>query len=517
MMNESSKKKRNISVRVIKARDHISKADTSVQLDRSAEKSPNEWIPQPVVMAGLEALVDNSTIIPQCIKAYKNNIAGFGLIVDYKDFIKEEDESEAHKKEYDEAVRVIELLNMDMDTKEVFEKIVAMRETYGIAYLEVVRGSDNRPIEIYPMTDVPSITKSIPLDPAVQVTYYHDDKTIIRHKQFRRYKQTIGANTIYFKEFGDPRAMDSTTGEYVENLQSENQANEILEFKLGDAPYGKVRWVGQVLGASGCRASENLNVKYFEEGRHTPLMIMVKNGTLSDESFEKLENYMGDIKGENGQHAFLLLELEGDEGRAEYEDSKPDVEIKELVSVLQKDELFQGYHDNTRRRIQSAFQLPDIYVGFTTDFNRATAQMAMEVTEQQVFQPERISLAWAINNKLLAEYDFKYVEVNFNAPSITNPDDLSKILTITERAGGLTPNRAKELTQTVLGGETEPYPEDWGNKPVALTRNIATAQVAGQLDSQIVKAEQADDAEVVAVMKSVRDLLVKIREDGDET
>ena len=40
------------------------------------------------------------------------------------------------------------------------------------------------------------------------------------------------------------------------------------------------------------------------------MMIIVKGGTLSDESFDKLKSYMNDIKGENGQHAFMILETE---------------------------------------------------------------------------------------------------------------------------------------------------------------------------------------------------------------
>lgn len=68
--------------------------------------------------------------------------------------------------------------------------------------------------------------------------------------------------------------------------------------------------------------------------------------------------------------------------------------------------------------MQSAFQLPDLYVGYTTDFNRATAQSAQEVTEEQVFQPERESLAWVINHKLLADYHFKYVEAYLLEPNI---------------------------------------------------------------------------------------------------
>ena len=107
---------------------------------------------------------------------------------------------------------------------------------------------------------------------------------------------------------------------------------------------------------------------------------------------------MNDIKGEAGQHAFIILETETTDGRADFDQSeKPEIEIKDIANILQKDELFQDYIDNNRRKVQSAFQLPDIYVGYTTDFNRATAQTAQVITEQQVFQPERKSLgksAW---------------------------------------------------------------------------------------------------------------------------
>ena len=54
----------------------------------------------------------------------------------------------------------------------------------------------------------------------------------------------------------------------------------------------------------------------------------------------------------------------------------------------------------------------------------------MEVTEEQVFQPERKSLAWIINNKLLSCYRFKHVEYYFKEPNISNPDDIYKILTV---------------------------------------------------------------------------------------
>lgn len=287
-----------------------------------------------------------------------------------------------------------------------------------------------------------------------------------------------------------------------------------MEFTIGTEPYGEVRWIGQVLGVDGSRKAENLNHNYFENGRHTPLLIMIKGGTLTDESFEKLQQYMNDIKGEAGQHAFMILETETTDGRADFDQSeKPEIEIKEIANILQKDELFQNYIDNNRRKVQSAFQLPDIYVAYTTDFNRATAQTAQVITEQQVFQPERKSLAWTINNRLLNGYRFRYVEAYFLEPDISNPDDVYKLLTVANNAGGLTPNKAKQIVYEAYGEVSEDYKEEWGNIPLAYSKTQTTG-FDNQLQKQIEKAALNHDDAVVAVMKEVRNLLLKMDKGG---
>ena len=291
-----------------------------------------------------------------------------------------------------------------------------------------------------------------------------------------------------------------------------------MEFAIGTEPYGEVRWIGQVLGVDGSRRAEGLNNNYFVNGRHTPLMIILKNGTLTEGSYARLQNYMNDIKGEAGQHAFILLEMESPDGKTDFDaDEQQDVEIKDLASILQKDELFQDYLDNNRRKVQSAFQLPDLYVGYTTDFNRATAQTAQEVTEQQVFQPERKSLAWAINNRLLNEYQFKYVECYFLEPDISNPDDLYKLLTVCNNAGGLTPNKARQIIFEAYGEVAEDYPEEWGDVPLAYSKTqgggmggLDLGSLTESLQKQIAKAASRSDDEVVAVMKEVKRLLMKM-------
>lgn len=507
-------------VRIIKEQRAapIEKADTSVQLTTSEAYNAGDWITPVNDMRGLRHMVKHSTILPQCIRAYKNNIAGFGIGIRYVEDVEETPEMAA---EFKRAEEIVELLNTEQDTKEVFEDVIEARETYGIAYLEVIRNLAGEVVQIEFIKETPSVSKTKPLDPYIPSVYYHHGQQVERKKRYCKYKQEIGGKTVYFKEFGDPRIMDRRDGLYLQEGQSidlDNQANEIMEFAIGTEPYGEVRWIGQVLGVDGSRRAEGLNNNYFVNGRHTPLMIILKNGTLTEGSYARLQNYMNDIKGEAGQHAFILLEMESPDGKTDFDaDEQQDVEIKDLASILQKDELFQDYLDNNRRKVQSAFQLPDLYVGYTTDFNRATAQTAQEVTEQQVFQPERKSLAWAINNRLLNEYQFKYVECYFLEPDISNPDDLYKLLTVCNNAGGLTPNKARQIIFEAYGEVAEDYPEEWGDVPLAYSKTqgggmggLDLGGLTESLQKQIAKAASRSDDEVVAVMKEVKRLLMKM-------
>ena len=520
-MAQGSKKvgrvKATIISEAVPAENNIRKADTSTQVTSENAFNAGDWIEPPVRMIGYKQLVTESSILPQCIRAYKNNIAGFGIGVRYRVDDEETPEMEA---EYERAEEIIELLNTEQDTKEVFEDVIEARETYGIAYIEVIRNLAGEVSQIEFIRETPTIRKTQPLPPYIETPYYHHGKETPRRKKYRKYRQQIGADIVYFKEFGDPRIMDNRTGEYVKDgggLERQYQANEIMEFAIGTEPYGEVRWIGQILGVDGSRAAENLNNNYFRNGRHTPLMIIVKGGTLTDESFTKMQEYMNNIKGERGQHSFLVLEAENVDGRSDFEDEKkPEIEVKDLASILQKDELFQDYLENNRKRVQSAFQLPDLYVGYTTDFNRATAQTAQEVTEEQVFQPERKSLAWVINNRLLNCYRFQYVEVYFMEPDISNPDDLYRMLTAANNAGGVTPNFAHELICEMTGKPSEDFQGEWGEVPVAVLKNKGTninyTDVVQQLSGQIAKAQEKQEPdEIVAVMKEVRRVLMDIK------
>ena len=253
---ENGKKSPQVSVHIIKSaltaeEKPVAKAENPTQLDTQQARSAGEFVTPPYPLVGLKNMVKESNILPQCIAAYKNNIAGFGIALRY--IVDDGDETSEMKAEWDAAQEIIDLLSLDMDTKEVFEDIIEAREIYGIAYLEVIRNPAGEVNQISFIRDTPSMQKTYPLDPPVMVDYnYRGQKVIKRPRRFCKYKQEVGGKTVYFKEFGDPRTMDNRNGHYVtdEEMREDDgippvayQANEIIDFTIGTELYGEVRWM----------------------------------------------------------------------------------------------------------------------------------------------------------------------------------------------------------------------------------------------------------------------------------
>ena len=195
---------RKMRVRVVSQRP-VRKADTPTQVTKPDAENAGDWISQPVDLRGLKTLVSNSTILPQCIRAYKNNICGFGIGVRYVD---DEPETDERAAEFERAQKILDLLNTEQDTKEVFEDLVEAREIYGIAYLEVIRNGAGEVVQIEFIRDTPSVTKTKPLEPYMETVYFYKGEEVPRKKRFCKYRQDIGGKTVYFREFGDPRTMD---------------------------------------------------------------------------------------------------------------------------------------------------------------------------------------------------------------------------------------------------------------------------------------------------------------------
>ena len=111
---------------------------------------------------------------------------------------------------------------------------------------------------------------------------------------------------------------------------------------------------------------------------------------------------------------------------------------------------------------------------------------------------------------------------SFLEPDITNPDDLYKLLTVANNAGGVTPNFAKRIIYEAFGEQAEDYPEEWGDTPLSYSKSqgggaaqgFDIGQLTMGLQQQIEKAASSHDDAVVAVMKEVKRLLMKMEKGG---
>lgn len=497
-------KNRKVSARVIKAKSDGVQILSRQQEDESEKNAVNDIITPPYRIEDLQQIRENSTILGQCIDAYKRNIAGFGHEMQYKqNDIEETPEMKSEWTYID--TEVIPFFSFEKPFKEILETAIDDRETTGNGYVEVIRSMDKKPAELVNM--LPQYMKVTRKDDKPQeVTYLINGKTIKRKKLFRRYVQEVGTAKIYFKEFGDPRFLNKETGEFGDISFGPKDATEVLHLKIGNGPYGIPRWVSHVVHMVGARKAEELNLRYFKQGRHIPMAIMLKNGILSEESEQQITEYVSNVEGEDNQHKYLLLQVEpAEEGVVGDTPPQVDIELKSLADILQNDALFLEYDDKSRQKVQSAFRLPDIYVGYSRDFNRATADAAREITEEQVFEPERNSLEFIINNILLLPYELKHVYVNLRKPEISNTEDMVKMLDVLSKYGGTTFNDLREVAAKVLNKDLEPFEAEEASQPIALVLQ-AIKKVSEQKNAEPVQ-KSAIPSDLVMIMKDIRDVL----------
>ncbi|WP_255298528.1 phage portal protein [Brevibacillus dissolubilis] len=495
-----------VNVRVIKAQQK--QEMTKAQHFAATEEDPyagaytdSDLLAPPYLPEALYSIYDNSTILKQCVETYRRNIVGFGAALKYVEDETQSEETPEMRAEWDFFKNFMKYFNFDQSFEDVMGEAIEHREIYGNAYIEILRNGRGLP-DGGEIID-PKFVRLTKLGEPVDITYMREGKIFYRKKRFRKYAQKIGGKTVWFKEFGDPRKMDSRTGQYTQQLPIEHEANEILHLKIGSSAYGVPRWVGHSIHMVGARKAEELNYRYFEQGRHTPAAIIISNGTLSEQSEEALAAYAASVEGTDNAHKFLLIEAEGmvdDFGDKEGKNVK--IELKSLADMLQQDALFLEYDEASRKKVQSSFRLPDIFVGRSTDYNRATADTARKLTEDQVFKPERNSLEFIINNKLLAEYQLKSTVLYFRGPDISDSEEKARLLDVFIRAGAVAPNDLREEVGKVIGKELENFADGKFNLP---------AGVQGGEDDQgsSVPVQKADD-DIVAVLKDVRDVLEEV-------
>ena len=521
------------TVTVIKGRD----IDVPVSLKMAEDPFTGQYgdgiLEPPYNIELLTELMDHSNMLSQCIAAMETNIDGFGFTL--VPIGKADPENDGkYTPEAEEERRWVknffDFCNPEIPYSQLRRRTRCDLEATGNAYWEIVRDAKG---EISWIEHIESHTMRLTkMDFAftdVNVKIRDDEENSYREdayrKRFRRYVQIRNGEKVYFKEFGDPRVIDSGNGKVArENEAGEFDekvvpATEIIHFKIysPQSQYGVPRWIGNLLSVLGSRQAEEVNYEYFENNTVPPLALLVA-GKLAPGSVQRITDFVEDhMKGRKGFHKILVIEAApATQPVPGMPAPKVSIQFEHLSDAQQKDALFDNYDKTNREKIRSSFRLPPIYVGVTSDYTRATAHESKSIAEEQVFAPEREDHDFVINRRLFPEMGIKYWEYRSLSPDTNDIEIMARVLEMFSKCG-LTVREAREEMSRLLN-RTLTVPEGSDEEYLDLPLSVYLEKLrAGQVDGTLLEDERPGEKEdVLKTLWGIRKALVDQKERCDE-
>lgn len=454
------------------------------------EEEPLELLEPIVNPTKLASIVEESNVLKQCISAYVVNIDSYGSVLEYIGTEGKRGKPKA-KGEYERARNLINCPSptTGMSLVEIRKRYRQDLETYGNAYLEISRtrtgevvAIDHIPAETMRMTKVGR--KLVPSK--VTMTDPETGKTITRtvNRRFRRFVQIDPSNSakrVYFKEFGDPRKINPLNGQEDNKLKIEDCATEVIHTSIytPGQVYGNPRWLGVLPCILGSRESELVNLNFFRDNAIPAMAVLISGGALTAESYDTIQRYITAVRGKDAMNRVLVLEASSDDSNADLTHSQPapKVELKPMISERQQDGLFKDYDDFNMLKIRSSFRLSPLHIGRSDDYNKASAAVAMQVVESQVFLPERNAFDDMFNNQIMSTLNLGAWRFRSMGPTITDANDISVLLKAVGEEGALTPNTVINITNKLFDLKIEPVKDAWGDYPYSMIRDYISRGV----------------------------------------
>lgn len=435
-------------------------------------------IEPPFNFSALLRLPRENNMLRQCIDAMVTNVEGHGWRLEYTG-PEGQEESEAAKQEKMTLEGLLEFPNDETTLQEMCERKRNDLETLGNAYFEVGRDTQGR---ICFVSHVPAHTvrltnkESEEVDVKVTLPREGTARTQTVRKTFRRFVQIVGTKRVFFKEFGDPRVIDPRTGREDTELGFEDQATELIHVRIYSpgTPYGLPRWINQMPAILGSRQAELTNLDFFKENAIPAMALLVSGGQVTQESVDDIEEQFISQRGRASFNRITVIEARGDEEAASQDGNipSPKMELKPLQNERQKDALFQDYDKNNMIKIRSAFRMPPVFVGLSSEYTHATAKTSFKVAESQVFGPERVKSDDIWNMRVLSTYQPKFWSFRSMPPRISDPADVIEAIGTFDEVGAMTPNVAIGLANDFFDLEIPNIEEPYGDVPFSITTSL---------------------------------------------
>lgn len=354
-------------------------------------------------------------------------------------------------------------------------------EVTGNAYWEVLRNGSGEVAKLVyvaaqTMRLLPLDTEPVLVEESRRVSPVALERVSVPQR-LRRYVQVQFGQRTFFKAFGDPRVISRKTGQVFASIEelrradaTDEVATEVLHFAIHSprSPYGVPRWIGVMLAVLGSRAAEEVNYLYFDNKSVPPLALLVSGGRLSEGSIPRIERFIEEnLKGRNNWHKILVLEAEGASSNADT--GRARIELRPLTDAQQQDALFLKYDERNVDKVGSAFRLPRLVRGDSSDINRSTSESALRFAEDQVFQPARDEFDFVINRRILADLGIRFWRFRSQTLVTRDPERMANMVEKLVRVGVLTPAEGRELAGDIFNREFAKLTADWVKRPITLT------------------------------------------------
>jgi capsid portal protein len=318
-----------------------------------------------------------------------------------------------------------------------------------------------------------------------------------------------GIPARYFREYGDPRVISNKTGQEYKTVdelrikekdQGGEPANEILMWQLyfPGQKNGMVRWHGAIWEVKGQNTAAAENVDDLENSSIPRGILAVSEGKVGKKGSQHLRSIFKASKGK-AKNRMAIINAQTPRSR-QFMPGSSGVKIEwiDLTGAQRDDAMFQKYDDASGLKIGQQFRQPPIVRGDTRNLNKATASESLRYTDEQVYQPDRNSFDWRINNDILPELGIRFWRFKSKGPVRQDPKTSAEIAEIGLKQGVVVPAEMRPWFERIMGIDLSRIAGPWQQLPLPLIAQGWTPERRPTISEEGTAAGEASDVGGVA-------------------
>jgi len=330
-----------------------------------------EVIPPPYNLEQLMFWQEMSVAHSACIRTKVQDAIGIGWKIKRK--VGPEGEN-ASEQDEETLKTFFNRVNGTEDLTSVLKKIDFDFEGNGNGYFEITRN----------------------LDGLVGGIYHVPSQTVRLHKTKEKYVQVIDQAKVWFKKFGDVRALNKETGEFGEVANPLMAANELIpirQYTWRSAYYGAPDWLSALFPMFGEQKEKDYNLQFFQNFGIPAYAVILEGSEFDAEIEETIKKYF-DAELKQSNHKTMVLTTPAGTKI-----------LFEKLNVDPKEASFRVYRRDNRDDILTAHRVPPYRAGIVIS-GQLGGSVASEIDRiylTSVIDPKQQQYEWIINNLIIKE------------------------------------------------------------------------------------------------------------------